>query len=363
MKIKKENGISVINIILLIFIIVAGVIIYIFITSNNNSNLSSATNDVTVYNTQSPVSENRTGNESKYNTTLTNSVLSSNTEPEIDYNRYYYKQLDSTTKDIYNSIVNNISAFKNGYDKILVTKSNEDLDLKFQTCWDAFSLDRPDVFYVDTNKISLMTQTSKSLMGATYEYSIQPQQGDNYFIKTWNNKLEVASAISQVENATTSIADKTAVLSENYNKIKFVHDYLVDNIVYDKTNDPNNSDIYGALVKGVAVCEGYANAFKHVMDKIGIPCVVVCGEGITDDGDSESHAWNYVMMDDGNWYAVDVTWDDPIIIGSGTIPDSVKYRYFLVGTENFSSAHREDGDVSGTGQNFKYPTLSASDYR
>ena len=33
--------------------------------------------------------------------------------------------------------------------------------------------------------------------------------------------------------------------------------------------------------------------------------------------------WNYVQMDDGNWYLVDATWDDV-----GTPPSS---RYLLVG--------------------------------
>ena len=35
-------------------------------------------------------------------------------------------------------------------------------------------------------------------------------------------------------------------------------------------------------------------------------------------------------MLNNKWYAIDVTWDDPTIIGSGRVPTSTKTRYFLV---------------------------------
>lgn len=47
---------------------------------------------------------------------------------------------------------------------------------------------------------------------------------------------------------------------------------------------------YGALVTGDTVCKGYAMAWKVLMDRIGIPCLVVCkGDG--------SHLWNLVQLD------------------------------------------------------------------
>lgn len=147
-----------------------------------------------------------------------------------------------------------------------------------------------------------------------------------------------------------------------YDKVKFVHDYLVDLITYDQTGKENNSNLYGALIEGACVCEGYAEAFKAILDKLDIPCVIVYGSGIDALGNTESHAWNYVKMNDGKWYAVDTTWDDPIIIGSGSVAGYDKYKYFLKGSENFESTHISDGDVSGTGQNFSYPKLSAKDY-
>ncbi|MDE7327161.1 MAG: putative Ig domain-containing protein [Lachnospiraceae bacterium] len=54
------------------------------------------------------------------------------------------------------------------------------------------------------------------------------------------------------------------------------------------------------------VCSGYASAFKVLCDKLGIPCVTVTGRVAKNTG----HRWNYIQMEDGKWYAVDVTYDD-----------------------------------------------------
>jgi len=81
------------------------------------------------------------------------------------------------------------------------------------------------------------------------------------------------------------------------------------------------------------VCEGYARAFKLLCDRLAIPCVLVTGIAYPS---GERHMWNCVQMDDGQWYGVDVTWNDPksskttaarsgsenesyLLIGSGTV--------------------------------------------
>lgn len=59
-------------------------------------------------------------------------------------------------------------------------------------------------------------------------------------------------------------------------------------------------DAYGCLVKGKAVCSGYADAFNAIMVELNIPSKIVM---------SSDHAWNKVKI--GNrWYHVDVTWND-----------------------------------------------------
>ena len=141
-----------------------------------------------------------------------------------------------------------------------------------------------------------------------------------------------------------------------------VHDYLVDNIEYDTTISRNNIyDVYGALVNRIAVCEGYARSFKYILDEMGIPCVLVIGTGTNSQGETERHAWNYVELE-GNWYAVDCTWDDPIIIGGGGQTLSSRYKYFLKGANEFNADHIASGYFTPKGKEFSYPDLSRNSY-
>ena len=124
----------------------------------------------------------------------------------------------------------------------------------------------------------------------------------------------------------------------------------------------NIYDIYGALVKKESVCEGYAKSFKYLMDSVEIPCVIVAGEGTNSEGSTENHAWNYVELD-GKWYAIDCTWDDPIIIGGGKLSNSAKYKYFLKGESEFNQSHFPSGQFTENGKVFEYPSLSINNYR
>ena len=64
------------------------------------------------------------------------------------------------------------------------------------------------------------------------------------------------------------------------------------------------------------LCEGYARAFKVLCDKLNIPCLLATGYAKTRPFSAEEpHMWNEVMMEDNNWYAVDVTWNDPVVKG------------------------------------------------
>ena len=47
---------------------------------------------------------------------------------------------------------------------------------------------------------------------------------------------------------------------------------------------------------------------KILCDKENIPCILVVGNINLET--NFAHMWNYVQMEDGQWYAVDCTWDD-----------------------------------------------------
>lgn len=123
-------------------------------------------------------------------------------------------------------------------------------------------------------------------------------------------------------------------------KVKAVHDYLVLNCAYDYENllrgtIPSVSyTAKGALLKKKAVCQGYAESFKLLMDMAGIPCKMVTGTADNGSGYA-GHAWNMVKVD-GKWYQIDVTWDDPA-------PDTkgyVRYAYFLIPDSKMDDDHK-----------------------
>ena len=154
----------------------------------------------------------------------------------------------------------------------------------------------------------------------------------------------------------------TITEKNDYYKIVKSHNWIVDNLTYNMEESSDNANIYGALKNNTVVCEGYARLFKSLMDKLDIPCVLVSGEGIdTETGARENHAWTYVYLK-GAWYAIDATWDDPVIIGQGKVNPDLKYKYFLLGSDNFFKTHIEDGHLVENGMTFMYPELSKEDY-
>ncbi len=92
---------------------------------------------------------------------------------------------------------------------------------------------------------------------------------------------------------------------DNYGKLLYIHDYLTENCKYIESGVENIDNAYGCLVDKNANCEGYSKAFKYLCDGSNIPCVVTVGKSF----DGTNHAWNQVQLG-GNWYNVDVTWDD-----------------------------------------------------
>jgi hypothetical protein len=115
-----------------------------------------------------------------------------------------------------------------------------------------------------------------------------------------------------------------------YDKELAVHDFIVRSTVYDPeahsaapdaSPDPDNDNPYGTLVKGYAICYGYASSFQLFMDVLNIQCVSISGWARGD----EEHAWNMVCLE-GDWYCVDVGWDDPL----GIKGDEVQHTFFNV---------------------------------
>jgi transglutaminase-like putative cysteine protease len=143
-----------------------------------------------------------------------------------------------------------------------------------------------------------------------------------------------ANAIDEI--ITGSMADHEKELA--------VHDWICDWVAYDealmsnrpKTEPtPDNNNPYGALVSQTADCEGYTLSFQLFMDMLGIECTTVYG---TDLWGYENHAWNMVRLSDGEWYCVDVTWDDTADV-TNRVNAPINHKYF-----NVTSAYMYQND-------------------
>lgn len=234
-------------------------------------------------------------------------------------------------------------------DKVLLNKVSNDAQLAI----DAFFRDNPEIFWID-------------LDNSTASASIMSKNGSLY-ITGVNIKLAKKESIGgAVDAAYDAVLDRLNEILKGseglsiYEKIKYFHDYICDNIYYDDSSE-NAYSIYGGLIEGKGVCESYSEIFKALCDKAGIPCVIVSGFSNDLIGNKEAHMWNYCLLDDDKWYAVDVTWDDV---------DEISYEYFLVGSStknsldmSFSESHLPNGDFSFSSYySFNYPLLSENIY-
>ena len=133
-----------------------------------------------------------------------------------------------------------------------------------------------------------------------------------------------------------------------------VHDWLVEWGSYDRTvyDNPNHSgrtgyrNPWGMLVGGYGNCLGYSSTFQLLMDLSGVECITVVGAAF---GSREDHAWNMVKLD-GEWYCVDVTWDDP----TGAARNGRHHRYF-----NVTSAYLRETDHQWDYRNVPEATAAA----
>ncbi len=119
--------------------------------------------------------------------------------------------------------------------------------------------------------------------------------------------------------ALENVLPASAVMAKT-EKALALHDYMVVHTrynygaLYNPSAFPDAFNAYGALVKGTAVCQGIAFAYKALLQEAGVNTYVVTSDNL-------NHAWNLVQTEYG-WYHVDATWDDPAIA-----VDAESYEY------------------------------------
>jgi hypothetical protein len=296
----------------------------------------------------------------------------------------YYSQLNNAEKKMYDAIND---MYKNG-----ILKNNEKKEITdfftssnfkdyqngnkeilkiFAKARDAYYLDYPEIFYVNFDNISIgLYQKDSGFVayinnGRTGNYlnGFESSQIDNAET-TFNNKVN--EYVTQINaSTTTTLAENATDAKKNeynkqvfVNKVKKAKELLSNNVTYSFESENSTTQLhirtaYGALVNGKAVCEGFARAFKLLMDNVGIDCQIVLG--YYKNGESyEPHSWNKVNYN-GKWYLVDPTFS----ANDGATKKTAEERavYELLGS-NDTQNYIENNYVSSSDITFSSPTLA-----
>ena len=285
-------------------------------------------------------------------------------------NRLYFSQLDVYGKLIYLQLIEHkdelihgtyVADFGTDFNELLHQEDGEEtLENAFHLSLNSLMYDNPELFYIDITKMFMSTEITSFGPLKTYRVKIGPAENSNYLSNYFQDEQFVLEANNNLNKFREEIASNFKSLSD-YDKIDKIHTYLIENTKYDESLSKSNIyNIYGALTDHIAVCEGYSKAMKYMLDAANVPCVIACGIAQNTSGQRESHAWNYVKID-GKWYAIDSTWDDPVIVGYGYVSSSIHTKYFLRGSNDFFKDHFEDGNIV-CNSNFVYPTISEENY-
>lgn len=225
----------------------------------------------------------------------------------FDQNFYpYYHMLQGAERELYKQIYANAFSLNARFkpcQKIYSTQIGRVMEAVFN--------DHPVLFWVDTAYGCKYDPDGKCV-----EITLQ--------FNNLSQKLEQAQ--TTFEEKAEDIISGARALTSNYEKEKYVHDKLMSKVTYNK-DAANNQSAYSALVNGQTVCAGYARAYQYLMQQLGIPCYYCTGYSGAD------HAWNIVKLH-GDYYNVDVTWDD-------TTPHT--YNYFNRSDADLASTHVRKG--------------------
>ena len=154
---------------------------------------------------------------------------------------------------------------------------------------------------------------------------------------------ELNTMFSQLADEIAPILSRIPDNASELMRETIIHDALVDGTAYDfeaaQADDSSHDafNVYGALVRKKAVCIGYAGAAKMLLNLVGIESRTAVGMS-----KNTGHMWNQVRID-GNWYNLDVTWDDST--SESEILYS-RYNYFNLTDERLARNHQTGSDYS-----------------
>ena len=373
---KKENGFIKFLLVLIVIALAGIIMLFGYVTYNEfagNGDVDFGNLQLIYPKIENQESDNRINNtKATTDTKISGSTVGTQVLTKNEYqNKYLYSQLGENGKIIYEKLYENKENLKTGtytiqfgntfYDILSQENGSDKLQEEYQTAIEAFTYDNPDVFYIDVTKMYINIETIQKIFSTKYNVYINSAKDPTYLLDGFTSKEQIDQCESQVIAVKNQILNQIAGKND-IEKMRYIHDYLVDTIEYDQTfGEKNIYNIYGALVSKTCVCEGYAKASQYLLNEAGLENIIITGTATNSDGKTENHAWNYVNIDE-KWYAIDTTWDDPIIVGGGKLTNTIRYRYFLKGSSTMNKNHFISTKFTSGGQDFEFPKLSITDY-
>lgn len=214
--------------------------------------------------------------------------------------RYVYNTLSEDEKSIYDQILAGVF----NYENTVVLDKEYDTAIVEATYKNVY-YQEPEIFW---------------FMASGSNFESCGEKTDTVNLAYRYDKEQTAALQKSIDEGIAKIEATFPENATDADKVIAIHDYLALNAEFTKEHQ-NAKDVSGPLVAGYSQCEGYAKAFAYACNKFGIENVRITGNKYT----GASHAWNKVKID-GEWYNVDVTWDDP----EGTSGIYVRHNYLFI---------------------------------
>ena len=224
---------------------------------------------------------------------------------------YYYQHLPKPQQAAYHAMKTGFAALSPGF-SVPRLENRELSDIFFR-----LRLDCPEIFYVT---------------GFTYRFTPGAEN-----VELLPEYLFDKAKIRDHQKALASRVDKLARPAMNMTaseKERYIHDFICQNVRYDKLKKPYSHEIIGPLGQGVGVCEGIAKSVKILCDALGLWCIIAVSDANPDQGVKYRHAWNILKLD-GQYVHLDATFDNSL--GHDGV---IRYDYFNLDDKRLFRDHQ-----------------------
>ena len=227
---------------------------------------------------------------------------------------YYYNHMDRERQSVYRAMHQGLLSLADSF-QVPKIDGHALSDIFFE-----LRLDHPELFWA-----------------ASFKYKYYADSPNLIFIPEYLfEKSKIKDHQKAMNARVEKLARPAAKLSE-IEKEKYIHDFICENIHYDKLKKPYSHEIIGPLGHGVGVCEGIAKSVKILCDALGIWCMIaLCGNN-PEKGIKYRHTWNIVKIG-GTYYHLDATFDNTLGKHSFGAKE-IRYDYFNLDDKNIFRDH------------------------